>query len=124
MREIALVATGGAVGASMRYIVNVMFASRGWTGFPWHTLLVNLLGAFLLGLLAAVSVERGLIDTRWLLFLGTGVLGGFTTFSALSYETVLLVENGDALPALLNAVGSVVAGVVMAWVGLLAGRSL
>lgn len=124
MREILLVAAGGAVGASLRYLVSVGFTSRGLVGFPWHTLLVNVVGAFLLGLLAALAAEKGVLDPQWALLLGTGVLGGFTTFSAFSYETVVLLEGGGAVLAVVNVTVSTAAGIAAAWGGLVLGRAL
>lgn len=124
MRELLLVAVGGAVGATLRHLVNVGFTSRGFVGFPWHTLVVNVTGAFLLGLLAACAAEKGTLDPRLVLLLGTGVLGGFTTFSAYSYETVVLLEDGGAALAVVNVTVSTVAGIAAAWGGLAIGRSL
>lgn len=124
MRELMLVAAGGAVGACLRYLVSVSFTSRGFVGFPWHTLIVNVSGAFLLGVLAAVAAEKGALDPRWMLLLGTGVLGGFTTFSAYSYETIVLLEGSGPLLAAVNVTVSTVAGLAAAWGGLMLGRSL
>lgn len=124
MRQILLVAAGGAIGAVARYLVGVAFSSRGATGFPYHTLVVNLLGAFLLGVLATLVSEKELLSPEALLLLGTGVLGGFTTFSTLAYETVVLAERGAGVAAFANAAGTMVAGLAAAWIGVMAGRAL
>ena len=124
MRELALVATGGAIGATARYVVGGLVSSRTGAGFPWGTLIVNVLGAFLLGLLMALSTERAVVSTAWRTFLGIGVLGGFTTFSTLSFETVRLLEQGALLVASANMLGSAVVGIAAAIAGLAVGRAL
>lgn len=122
--EVALVSIGGAVGATLRYLVGGAVATRLGGHFPWHTLLVNVSGAFLLGLLMALSVDRGIAGSQARLFLGTGVLGGYTTFSTLSYETVRLLEQGLWSQAAGNMLGSAAAGIVAVLLGLALGRAL
>lgn len=95
MRELFLVAAGGAIGAGLRYTVGVAFVSRTGPGFPWHTFGINILGAFLLGLLMAASFASAPSGAAWRLFLAPGLLGGFTTFSTLSYESVALTQQGS-----------------------------
>ena len=89
------------------------------TGFPWATLAVNVLGSFVMGLAVILLLRRGDAGLQHLApFLTTGILGGFTTFSAFSLETVLLVERGRPALALAYAGGSVVLGVAAFAVGL------
>lgn len=87
------VALGGAVGSVLRYMTNVAAARALGTGFPFGTLAVNVVGSFLMGLLAVVLAERG--GLRHAPLLMTGVLGGFTTLSAFSLDTVSLWEGGQ-----------------------------
>jgi len=101
-----------------------VIASRAGTAFPWHTLVVNVLGAFLLGLLMALSAERALLGPSWRTLLGIGVLGGFTTFSTLAYESVRLMEQGLPTAGLLNVVGSALLGLIAVFAGLGLGRAL
>lgn len=118
MMNLLLVAVGGALGAVARYGVGIG-ASR-WLGlaFPWGTLAVNVIGGFAMGWLAArVGPEQETLR----LALGVGVLGGFTTFSAFSLETVRLMEHQPGLAALYAAV-SVVLSVGACWLGLYLGR--
>ena len=124
MREIALVGVGGAIGAVLRYTVGLAITARATPGFPWNTLAVNVIGAFLIGVLMALPLGSGVPGAATRLFLATGVLGGFTTFSALSYESVMLIENGAALAGFANMFGSGVLGLAAAWLGLVAGRAL
>ena len=121
MTHILLVAAGGAIGAALRHLVGLGVIRLFGTGFPLGTLSVNVLGCFAMGLLIAwlaLKAPGGGQNLR--LFLATGVLGGFTTFSAFSLETVLLWERGAIAPAL----GYVVASVVGSIAALVAGISL
>ena len=124
MRELAAVALGGAIGASLRWGIGTWWVDRTGPGFPWHTMFINVCGAFLIGVLMALSMEKGLISGDWRLFLGTGVLGGFTTFSTLSYESLALMQDGLWAAGLANMFGSAVAGLLAAWLGVVAGRAL
>jgi CrcB protein len=124
MERLLLVAAGGALGSALRYLVAT--AALGWLGpaFPWGTLFVNLTGSFLIGLVQALAFE-GLVlgeDTR--LFLTSGVLGGLTTYSAFSYESVRLMESGASGSAWLNIVGTTAACLALCFLGLWAGRVL
>jgi len=87
-----------------------------WTGspLPWGTFVVNAIGSLAIGFVAALALERTLVSPAARLFVITGVLGGFTTFSALSYETVALLRDGQWLAATSYALGSVVVGVGVA----------
>ena len=101
------VALGGAIGAVARYLVSLGTGRLLGAGFPWGTLAVNVIGSFLMGLFVVVLAQKGGI--RMAPFLMTGVLGGFTTFSAFSLDAVVLFERGNLGQA---------AGYVMASVGL------
>ena len=101
---VLLVAAGGALGSVLRYAVSVLMVASLGAGFPWGTLAVNVLGSTAIGALAALGVEGG-----WRLLLVTGLLGGFTTFSAFSLETALLWERVWWL-ALIYVLASVVLG--------------
>jgi CrcB protein len=116
MMQVLLVALGGAVGSVARY--GVGFAAARWLGvaFPWGTLAVNIAGGLAMGLLAARS---GGDPMR--LLLGVGFLGGFTTFSAFSLETVRLMEHQPGLAAL-YAAASLILSVGACWLGLSLGR--
>lgn len=124
MRDLVLVAAGGALGASARWALGGWIADRVGAGFPWHTLVVNVSGALLIGILMGASVDRSLVGPDWRIFLGTGVLGGYTTFSTLAYESVRLIEEGLVGQAALNMFGSGAAGIAAAVAGLAIGRLL
>lgn len=110
-----LVALGGAAGAAARFGVAQAFAAR--DGFPWATFGINVAGSLALGLLMGAFPSP---DEAWRAraLLAIGFCGGFTTFSAFSYETLVLLQRGTPLPALGYALGSVAAGVLAAWIGL------
>ena len=107
-----LVMIGGAIGAAARFHLGAAAARAFGTTFPWGTLAANLGGGLAMGLLAAWLARAGSPES-WRLLLGVGVLGGFTTFSAFSFETVALVERG-ALPMALLYVALSVGGALAA----------
>lgn len=118
------VALGGAIGATMRYLAGEFISSRVRTDFPVHTLVVNVSGAFLLGIVMTLAIERGDLGRWWQLFLGVGILGGYTTFSTFAFETVELMREGAMAGAVLNAAGSVLLGVCAAVAGIYVGRMI
>ena len=110
------IAAGGAVGAVARFGV-VSGADRLGLAFPWGTLLVNVAGSFLIGLALGVLAHHARFDDLVRPFFVVGVLGAFTTFSAFSMETVLLLNDARWLPALAYIAASVLVCVVAAWAG-------
>jgi len=118
VRDALLVAIGGALGSVARW------AMTGWvqrasptSTFPWGTFTVNAIGSFAIGLVLVLALERALVPPAWRLLLVTGVLGGFTTFSALSWETLALLRDGQWPAALGYALGSIVVGLTAAFAG-------
>ena len=122
--RILLVLVGGGLGSVVRYLVSVALTERLGNGFPGGTVAVNLIGSFLIGLVATLADERGALSAQTRLFLVAGVLGGFTTFSAFSLETLRLLEGGHPGRAVLNVLGSVLPALAAVWLGTLAGRGL
>ncbi|HUS24155.1 MAG TPA: fluoride efflux transporter CrcB [Candidatus Binatia bacterium] len=114
------VAAGGATGSMTRYGVGLLLARV--TGFPWATLAVNVTGAFAAGLLYAVWLSRAAPEWRALLLVG--FLGGFTTFSAFSLETLLLLQQGQPARALANVALNVALCLLACGAGLSLGRTL
>lgn len=108
---------GGGLGAAARHGVNLLLARGIGAAFPFGTLAINVLGSFLMGAIAGYFAFKGEAPQHWRLFLTTGILGGFTTFSAFSLDAVLLYERGE--PGL--AVLYVTASVGLALAGLVAG---
>ncbi len=123
MKSLILVMAGGAVGAAMRFQLSRMLpgASDSW---PWPTFAANVLGGFLMGVLAAYIVRGGAAGEPLRLLLGVGLLGGFTTFSAFSLEILQLIQRGAALTALAYALASVALAVFAVFGGLGIGRAV
>jgi len=117
--RVALVALAGGLGATARYLIGL---ALGGPGFPWATLAINLAGSLLLGALVGAGLRRDLHPLA-LPVLGTGLLGGFTTFSAFSVEAVQLLRAGRPGAALAYALTSTAGGVLAAAGGLAAARS-
>jgi fluoride exporter len=124
MKAVLLVAFGGALGSVARYKLSeyLLHQTSDWR-FPAGTFTVNVIGCMLAGLLAGLAEQRDILsaDTRLLLF--TGVLGGFTTFSAFGLETMFLLKRGDVLVASANVILSVVAGLSALWLGMAVGSA-
>jgi fluoride exporter len=119
----AAVAFGGAIGSMMRYAVSFLMVERLGPGFPWHTALINVVGSLCIGMVAAYAQSSIGLPPYVGLFLTVGILGGFTTFSTFSFDTVTLLAESPML-AIAYCVGSVVVGVLAALAGLAAGRAL
>ncbi len=118
MKSVLLVALGGALGSVARFKLSGWVLQQTTSGrFPAGTLAVNLVGCLVAGLLAGMAAKQDILSAETRLFLFTGLLGGFTTFSAFGLETLLLLKRGEAAVAVTNAVVSVVAGLLVAWLG-------
>ena len=119
-----IVFLGGGLGAALRHGVNLAAARLLGTSFPWGTLTVNVVGSLVMGLMAAWFAFEGSPSQHWRLFLTTGILGGFTTFSTFSLDTALLYERGEVGVAALYVVVSVAAGLAGLFGGLALVRSI
>jgi CrcB protein len=113
------VGAGGAIGSMLRYAVTLVVVERIGPGFPWHTVLINVAGSFLIGVIAVYAQSSSVgISPVVSAFAVVGVLGGFTTFSTFSYDTVTLFSDGAGGLALAYCAGSVILGVVAAVAGM------
>ena len=125
LRQLLLVAAGGAIGSVARWRVSgwVLHQAVDWR-FPIGTFVVNVLGCLIVGVLAGLAIKEDFFSTDQRLLLFTGVMGGFTTFSAFGLETFYLLRRGEYLIAGSNMVLSMVVGMAALWVGyqLIAGR--
>jgi CrcB protein len=123
MLPYVLVAIGGAIGSTLRYGTGVAVGSLWRDAFPLGTLLINIAGSLVMGLfvgLLARLLPPWQNEAR--LFFAVGVLGGFTTFSSFSLDAITMLERGDALPAAIYVVVSVIGGLLALWVALLVMR--
>jgi len=124
MPPLFLVMLGGAIGAGFRYHIGTVALRELGPGLPLGTWIVNLLGGLLMGVLAGIVARAPIEGEPLRLFLGVGVLGGFTTFSAFSLETFNMLTRGEYLLASAYAVSSVAGSVLMLFFGLGLGRAL
>lgn len=118
MPHLLLVMAGGAIGAGLRFLVGRFTLHQFGPGFPWGTLTVNLVGGLAMGLLVGLLARFGSGGEGWRLFVGVGILGGFTTFSAFSLEVTNMIERGAIGLAAGYALVSVIASVAALFAGL------
>ncbi|AOX64660.1 chromosome condensation protein CrcB [Curtobacterium sp. BH-2-1-1] len=119
--ELLLVAVGGGVGAALRFLLDGVVKGR-VSGFPLGTVVINVSGSLVLGVLTGLG-QAGTIPLPVVAVLGTGMMGGYTTFSTASVETVQLLRSGKPRLAVLNGLGMLVVSVGAAALGLLIGRN-
>lgn len=124
MQMILAVGAGGAIGAIARYLMAGAFLRALGPGFPWSTMAINILGSFLMGVLAALLALRFSLPHPLQAFFLTGVLGGFTTFSAFSLDAVSLLERGQTGATFFYIGGSVILSIAALCAGLAITRSL
>jgi len=124
MEKYLLIGLGGGFGSISRYLLSrAVYHAVGET-FPYGTLVVNIIGCLVIGLLMAFMQERLAANSNYRLFLVIGVLGGFTTFSSFSYETFELLRSGSISAALLNVVYNVVGCLFATWSGYTMGKNI
>jgi len=124
MTLVLMAAAGGAVGAALRHLTNVLCGHLFGAAFPWGTFAVNVLGSFLMGLLIAMLALRWSAPLEVRTFLATGVLGGFTTFSAFSMDFAALIERKAYLAAAGYAGGTIILCFAAVFAGLVIGRAI
>ncbi len=117
------IALGGAIGGVARYSVSLALPTRPGH-FPWDTFLINVSGSFVLGLLVILLAERFPPSRYARPFIGTGIIGAYTTFSTFGVETDLLIRDGHLGIAAAYALGTLAGGLIAAWVGVVVGREL
>ena len=116
MLNCLVVALGGGIGACLRYLIGLLPLKKPFT-FPVKTLFINILGCFVIGLIAAIAAKTTSLSPRTVLFIKTGLCGGFTTFSTFALETETLLKTGHIGLAILYVALSVVVGVGLAFAG-------
>jgi len=116
------VSLGGAIGAVCRFLLSSLVAQVMGTQFPWGILLVNIIGGLAMGVITQMAAQSAQVSLELKTFLTTGILGGFTTFSAFSLDTAQLIERGDMMNAALYVTGSVLGSIAALFAGLWAVR--
>ena len=124
MEQLVYIALLGALGCLSRYFLSGWVYDVFGRGFPYGTLAVNVIGAFLIGLAMEFSIRSALIPPTLRIALTIGFLGGFTTFSTFSFETFRLLEEGAFLIAFFNVLLSVVSCLACTWIGIVVARAL
>ncbi len=117
MKIVLLVGFGSFIGGMSRYLVTLFVQNKILSTFPYGTLAVNIIGCFLIGVIYGLS-ERGNVNPEWRLFLATGIMGGFTTFSSFSNETVSMLRDAEYLPAFSYVAFSVIVGLAATFGGI------
>ncbi len=117
MRTALFIGLGSFIGGVLRYLISQAIHNKLNNGFPYGTLTVNIAGCFLIGVLFGLADRSGL-SNEWKLFLATGVLGGFTTFSAFSYESIAMIRDGQLGSALIYIFCSILIGLLATWGGI------
>ncbi|MGN6341780.1 MAG: fluoride efflux transporter CrcB [Ginsengibacter sp.] len=117
MKIVLLVGFGSFIGGMSRYLITLFVQNKILSTFPYGTLAVNIIGCFLIGVIYGLS-ERGNMNPEWRLFLATGIMGGFTTFSSFSNETVSMLRDAEYLPAFSYVAFSVIVGLAATFGGI------
>ncbi|MBQ4888943.1 camphor resistance protein CrcB [Shewanella sp. UCD-FRSSP16_17] len=117
MTNIMFVALGGSIGAVFRYVISILMLQLFGSSFPFGTLLVNILGSFIMGIVYAISLETSHLSPELKAMVGVGLLGALTTFSTFSNETLLLMQEGLFIKAILNVLLNVILCIFMVYVG-------
>lgn len=123
MFNLVLVAIGGAIGASLRHLVNLTALRIVGAGFPWGTFAINIAGSLAMGVFIELLARRFNASNELRLFVATGILGGFTTFSAFSLDFAVLWQRGEVFSAFGYAFGSVIISILALFLGLWLARS-
>ena len=118
MLNLGLVILGGGIGAGIRHLLNMGSLRLFGSGYPWGTMIINITGSFVMGAFIEFLARRASASNELRLFVATGILGGFTTFSAFSLDFVTLWERGDVVPAVGYALVSVVGAILALFFGL------
>ncbi len=114
--------TGGGIGSVLRYAMSTLMYSEFGTDFPYGTFAVNIIGSFVIGLFLTIAEDRFLVSPEMRAFVAIGVIGGFTTFSTFTYETLGLFKDGSFLFGVINIVASITVALFAAWLGNLIGK--
>ena len=122
MHMLMLVCAGGAIGAGTRHMINLWFIARGLAGFPWATFAINVTGSLLMGLAIGLIAARANPSPELRAFIATGILGGYTTFSAFSLDVWQLLERNQLTAACGYVLGSVVLSILALTAGLAAAK--
>lgn len=117
MRLLFIIGIGGFIGSVLRYLISLSIQNKILSVFPFGTLVVNIIGCLVIGIIFGLS-ERSNLSSEWRLFLATGICGGFTTFSAFSIETFGMLREGQLMHAFTYICASVILGLIATFIGI------
>lgn len=124
LRTILIVGTGGFIGSVMRYLVQV-WVEKGLTStFPLGTLIANIAGSFIIGMVFALAEKGNLMSAEWRIFLTVGICGGFTTFSAFAYNNFTMLKEHSFSQFFINVGGNLFFGILAVYLGIILIRSI
>ena len=124
LRTILLVGTGGFIGSVMRYLVQVYVEKGLMSTFPYGTLLANVAGSFIIGMVFALAEKGSLLSAEWRIFLAVGVCGGFTTFSSFAYNNFTMIKENSFGQLFWNVGGSLFLGILAVYLGIIFLRAI
>ncbi|MEZ5104835.1 MAG: fluoride efflux transporter CrcB [Draconibacterium sp.] len=119
LRTLLFVGTGGFIGSIMRYLVQYFIEKVMTSTFPLGTLLANIAGSFIIGIVFALAEKGNYLSAEWRIFLAVGICGGFTTFSSFAYNNFTMIKEHNYMQLLLNAGGSLVLGIFAVYLGII-----
>lgn len=124
LRTILIVGTGGFIGSVMRYLVQFYVEKGMISTFPMGTLIANVAGSFIIGVIFALAEKGNIMNSEWRIFLTTGICGGFTTFSAFAYNNFMMIKEQSFLQLFLNIAGSLFLGILAVYIGIILVRAI
>jgi fluoride exporter len=124
IRTLLIVGSGGFIGSALRYLVQVYAEKLMSSTFPIGTMLVNIAGSFLIGIIYAIAEKGNLMSPEWRIFLTIGICGGFTTFSTFAIDNLNLLRDNSLIYLLLYSGGSIFLGISAAYLGIISARAL
>lgn len=119
LRTILLVGSGGFIGSVMRYLVQYYMEKNLISTFPWGTLIANVAGSFIIGMVFALAEKGNLMSAEWRIFLAVGICGGFTTFSSFAYNNFTMINDKAWGSLLLNVGGNLFLGILAVYLGII-----
>ncbi len=119
LRTILLVGSGGFIGSVLRYLVQYYMEKGLSSTFPWGTMIANIAGSFIIGIIFALAEKGNFINAEWRMFLAVGICGGFTTFSSFAYNNFTMIGEKSLMPLLLNVGGNLFLGIFAVYLGVI-----
>jgi CrcB protein len=124
LRTLLFVGTGGFIGSILRYLVQYYTEKIMASTFPLGTLIANIAGSFILGIIFALAEKGNLLSAEWRIFLAVGICGGFTTFSSFAYNNFTMIKEQNYMQLFFNVGGSLVLGIFAVYLGIIIVKSI